>query len=479
MNVLASRRSFLKAVGATAVTLPFFKLLEASAVQAATQPLRFIGVYHPHGKAKNYWSPKNGAAPGAISSSFDIGYDGAILKPFDDPATYGRSFKDKLLVLEGFSLVAAKESGTSAHGAASTILTAGANHGAATNPSIDYFLAYEKNLGADTRFRQVQVGCDYDGDPGWQLTFGPGGSIVPKMVNPVSTFNTLYADLIVGTDPVALAEYEKKRRRGQSVLDYLKGRLQSLDTRLAAAEKQKLDQHLTAVRELEKRLAGSPLSQMCQKPAKPVLPAGYPNYDGGNYATWDYNDFIMDAHIELLAQALACDLTRFSTLYLGDAGRPLTNVSPGVPSNVHDDAAHSCWGPDDATPQQIDEAQRRLANANRYHYGKIAKLATRLHDLDVFDHTLMFVASDIGDPAGHTTHDIPMLMLGGCNGKIPMGRHVRTVYDCPGDAFCSNPKYTPHNALLVNIANAFDVPITSYGISTKPATTAGPYPGLA
>src|SRR3954471_5002161 len=95
----STRRSFLRAMGAGLAALPCSRLLENSVAQAAgeTLPLRFITIYHPHGISAEYWAMK----AGDTETAFDIGYENCSLQPFDDANTYGKSFKDKILVIEG------------------------------------------------------------------------------------------------------------------------------------------------------------------------------------------------------------------------------------------------------------------------------------------------------------------------------------------------------------------------------------------
>jgi len=104
----ATRRSFLKAVGAGATALPFYRLLENSVAQAAGDPLplRFCGIYHPHGIAAEYFAMLDGRFSGLGSDSetaFNLTYTNngtqCSLQPFDDATTYGQSFKSKILVL--------------------------------------------------------------------------------------------------------------------------------------------------------------------------------------------------------------------------------------------------------------------------------------------------------------------------------------------------------------------------------------------
>ena len=114
----ATRRSFLRAVGAAAAVLPFYGLLEDSVAQAAGEqlPLKFVTLSHPHGVALEYWAMRAASSPeiavdgrslrgSDTETNFDISYANCSLQPFDDPANYGKSFKDRLLLIEGLKLL--------------------------------------------------------------------------------------------------------------------------------------------------------------------------------------------------------------------------------------------------------------------------------------------------------------------------------------------------------------------------------------
>jgi hypothetical protein len=105
----------LGTLGAGALSIPFIGSLVNSAVlaQAGASPLRFVALYHPHGAA----SPLFRLRAGETEDSFDISYDGAVLAPFDDAATYGESFKDRIIVLDGIDLSSAIEIWYWAHSA--------------------------------------------------------------------------------------------------------------------------------------------------------------------------------------------------------------------------------------------------------------------------------------------------------------------------------------------------------------------------
>ncbi|WP_438001668.1 DUF1552 domain-containing protein [Sorangium sp. So ce185] len=475
MNRRSTRRSFLRAVGAGLATLPFVNMLGDSVAQAGGEalPLKFVTIYHPHGISAEYWAMR----AGETETSFDIAYENCSLQPFDDPATYGRSFKDKILVVEGIDHL----SNANGHDSAGTILTGSRIDGKKPlNVSLDQFLAVEKGLGADTRITSVALGVGMDGaDSGQTLSFGAGGAPLPKIIDPVEAFDLLFAGLVVGDDPEAQARAARQRELGQSVIDFVRGDINRLRTRLAPAEQQKLDQHLTSLRELEKQIAGPAAGgQACALPPQPDA-SKFPSlkqYNGGE----PYFDAITDAHIDLLAQALACDITRFATLFMNDLayeGNPL-----GLPTDNHGSVAHTY----DASPvgkggwpgEGNPATWVPLARFNRYSYSKIARLMQRLDELGVLDSTLIYASSDMGNPALHSTRNVPTLLAGGANGKFRMGRRIKLRPDCPADApFCgeNDATFSPttNSRILVSIAQAFGVEVESFGSQPDPKLTTG------
>src|SRR5262245_49388549 len=114
------RRAFLKAVGAGLASLPFYRPLEHAFAQSMgeTLPLKFIGVCQPHGITAEYYTMR----PTDTETAFDLHYENCPLRSFDDAKQFGRSFKDKILVIEGLDL----GSNVSGHDSAATILTGSA-----------------------------------------------------------------------------------------------------------------------------------------------------------------------------------------------------------------------------------------------------------------------------------------------------------------------------------------------------------------
>lgn len=476
MNRLSpTRRNFLRAMGAGMAALPFSRLLENSVAQAAGEalPLKFITIYHPHGLAAELWAMK----PTDTESNFDIGYQDCSLKPFDDAATYGKSFKDKILVVEGVDHL----SNANGHDSAGTILTGSFIDASARRPmnsSLDQFLAVNKGLGADTRITSVNLGVGNDAsDPGLTLSYGEGGAPLPKIIDPVAAFQLLFAGFAAGTDPAAIAAAERKRKLGQSVVDFVRWDVNRLRTGLAAPEQQKLDQHLSALREIEKQFEAGATGGSCTVPASPDA-SKFPmlkQYNGGE----QYFDAITDAHIDILAQSLACDITRFGTLFMNDlsyANNPL-----GLPSDNHGGVAHqynaSTVGNNNITSAGTPASWLPLAQFNRYVYSKVARLMQKLDALGILDSTIIYVTSDMGNPNLHSCRNVPTVIAGGANGKFRMGRRIKAGASCPeNDPWCpGKPAYTPttNSKILVSVAQAFGVEVDTFGTQNDPKFVTG------
>jgi hypothetical protein len=471
-------------MGAGFAILPFARLLENSVAQAAGEmlPLKFVTIYHPHGIAAEYWALRSGET----ESSFDITYKDAdpsiggvcSLQPFDDAATYGKSFKDHLLVVEGIDLL----SSANGHSTAGTILTGSKIDGnKPQNISLDQYLAVTMGLGADTRITSVNLGVGNDQtDVGLTLSYSEGGIALPKIIDPVQTFHLLFDGMTSSTNPAAQAAAARQRTLDQAVVDYDKWDVNRLRAKLGPAEQAKLDQHLTSLHEIEKSLAAPSMTgPTCVVPAIPDATT-FPQlrqYNGGE----PYFDAITNAQIDLLAQALACDVTRFATLFMNDlsyAGNPL-NLPPDNHGSVAHTYAASPLGMNNQPPgpTPVQSTWVTLAKFNRYAYSKVARLMQKLDQLGALDSTIIYVSSDMGNPALHSTRNVPTVIAGGTNGIFKMGRHIKVKDDCPAsNVWCENTAdYTPtaNSQILVAIAQAFGAKINQFGTQPNTANVTG------
>ncbi len=438
------RRAALTALGAGAA----LAALSAPERQLRAQPATarfFIGVYLPHGMAREHWVP----GPG-----FDISYADCSLSPFADAARYGKSYAEHVVALEGLDLTAGIEGGTTGHDASRVILTGSSQHG--RGASLDQFLALEHGLGASTPLASLVLGVGSSAPAlGQCISYAKGGAALPKLIDPSQTFSRAFGQFASGSDPAAVARVERERRLGKSLLDYWTRDLASLRARAPQHERDKLDQHAQALRELEKRLASE--LDACEPPGAPDA-ARFPRllaYGGGE----PYFDAITDLQIDLLAHAIGCGVTRVATLMLADLSR--TQLDPELPDDVHIDVAHLYrsggreGGGDPAT-------WLPLARQNRYSYGKLARLLQRLDEAGILEETALIALSDMGDPNRHTSRQIPAILAGGWGGRLQGGRHI--------DLGAAG---TPHNRLLVAVQQAFGVESDSFGEARDPSITQG------
>ena len=236
---------------------------------------------------------------------------------------------------------------------------------------------------------------------------------MPGIDDPTKVYDRVFADLVptmgmtMGTDAAT-----RKKAQKQAVLDALKNDIARISARLAGTEKQKLDAHLEAIKDIERRLGlGVPLG--CEKPMGP---------EKLNPLDSLQVPAIGQLQMDLLAQAFACDLTRFATLQWMAAGKATAMPWAGLDLNLHDDVAHRVG--------DTDEARQQLATCNRWYAEQLAYLMTRLDAIKegngtVLDHTIILWGNELGNPAAHNNMDQPFVLAGGAGGKFRMGRTVK------------------------------------------------------
>jgi hypothetical protein len=426
-----SRRLFLGGAG-VALALPALASLVGSRRHAARaadvpKPKRLLFVYVPNGIHMPSWTP---AATGANWTS-------PILDDLGD-------MKAHALVLSGVQNLPGRPDGAGDHGAGTgaflTCRKVRKTDGDDIQNGISVDQVAAQSMAGVTRYGSLELGLDGGGslggcDSGYSCAYTRNISWagvqtpLPKIVNPRVVFDRLFA----GYDPNETAEVrERKQRQKRSILDWVRNDATSLRGRVSASDRQKLDEYLTGVRELEARLDGAHES-VCAPTALPP-------------ETYD-----LTTHLSLMADlivtAFRCDLTRVVTFMLANAGsgRSYTFVDPTVTGGHHDISHH----------QSDPENFRKLEIINRWEIRQLAEVARRLHaekDLDgvsLLDQTTMFFSSEIADGNAHTHTDLPVVLLGRGGGTLTPGRLVRTQQ--------------PMSNLFIALLNRFGVPATSFG----------------
>jgi hypothetical protein len=427
-----SRRTFLNGAGVT-LALPFLESMipavaalgETAAAGART---RLGCVYFPHGAIMNRWTPATEGAGFELSE---------ILQPL-------KPFQAQINVISGLESAQAYGSGATANhnrSAASFLSAAHAETGAQPHLGITLDQVVARKIGQDTPLPSIELtieessvscgdglSCSYRDTISWQGPTSP----LPMQNNPQVVFERLFGD---GNTAEQRA---MRRNQSLSLLDSVRGEASSLQQKLPAADRSRLDQYLTDVREIERRVqkAGQQLSDDLDVPSAPT---GVPKD--------------VEAHIKLMfdLQVLAwqAEITRVSTMLLAKELSNAVYAKSGVRDAFHILSHHS----------NIQENIDRFTVLNRYHVTLLAYLLEKLRatpdgDGTLLDHSMLLWGSAMSDGNQHNHTDLPIILAGGASGRLKGGRHLR------------NPKNTPLANLLIAMLDKLDIPTEKFGDSS-------------
>jgi hypothetical protein len=229
-------------------------------------------------------------------------------------------------------------------------------------------------------------------------------------------------------------------RQQRSVLDSLTKEVAHLQGTLGQTDRQKLEEYLESVRDVERRIQ---LAEEQNDQNLPVVehPAGIPA--------------MYDDHVKLMCdlQVLAyqCDLTRVITLMLGREFSGVTYPQIGVPDAHHPITHHA------------GEAEKiaKVEKINAYHVTQFAYLLNKMHstadgDGTLLDHATLLYGTGMGECNAHDPRNIPLIIAGGGAGTIKGGRHIRY------------PKETPLANLHLTLLSNFGIKHDRIGDSTGP-----------
>ena len=247
--------------------------------------------------------------------------------------------------------------------------------------------------------------CAYAHNISWSAPAAP----VAKETRPRAVFDRLYQ----GADPTqTTAEIAKRKRYKQSLLDYVREDATSLQGRLATTDKAKLDQYLTSIRDIERRLQGAPAAE-CQAGARPA-------------EFMDEEEHIRQI-LDLAVLAMQCDQTRVVSFMLGNAGSNRTFPFLPTVGGAHHQISHH---------QDDPENFRQLTLIDTWEVGMLAYLLGKMKAISdgpgsLLDTSLVLLSSEISDGNRHNHDDLPVLLCGKGGGAAHPGRHVAYPDDTP------------------------------------------------
>ena len=413
-----TRRQFNRRLAAAAASVPFLN----PRAFAADAPARRLVLIWSLGTDNTLWRPTS--APGAALALSEC------LAPM-------APIQDQLMVVDGLSFVDPNNQHSTWQPFTGATASQSGLRGKSISSIDQYILAKQP---AVTRVPFVGLGVQAKNEGQF---IRDNQRLVPND-DPANAFQTLFGGA-QATPPPAMntggkAAPEMPRK---AIVDQVRGELKELQQLLGSGAKGRLDQHLDALAQLEKNAAPIQAGGSCQ-PKAPMLSGGPEDAQ----ATLDNGV----AHFDLIAQALACDLTRVATLQWGISN----NQSIKTPSGVIEEHGQGVHSND---KKAIIACESTLSKAFADFIAKLKATADPSGQGTLLDNTLVYWTRDMGAASQHTQFAIPTVLAGG-GGYLatkPGGAYVRL----DGDDASGKKSSQTHDAVLLNLAEWMGV--TDYG----------------
>lgn len=439
-----SRRTALRGLGLS-LSLPWFESLAVASTAAAaiTPPSRMAYIFVPNGVYLPSWTPET------EGYGFELPY---TLKPL-------QPVHDDLLVISGLTHDKGRANGDGAgdHARSASVFLTGAQprktSGADIRSGVSVDQVAAQAAGSATRFSSLQLGCEagrgagscdsgyscaYSNSISWSSQATPLG----KEVNPRSTFERLFAN---GQRKEMDKSQAMRLKLRKSVLDFVSDDANRLLKKLGHSDQQKLDQYLTGVREVERRMEPDRKQVAVDTDFDYPVPAGIPK---------NYGEHIR-LMCDMLVLAFQTDSTRISTMMFADAGSNRSYKQININDGHHELSHHR------------GDAKKiaKIRDINRFHIEQLAYLLQKMKatpdgDGNLLDHSTICYGSGISDGDRHNNENLPVLLAGSGHGMIETGRHLRVAEETP---MCN---------LFMSMLDNFGTPVDFIGDST------GKLPGL-
>ncbi len=372
------RRTFLRGVGVI-VALPWLDaMVPAFAAPADTKPpVRLVFAYVPNGMMMDEWKPRT------AGKNFEFP---RILKPLEP-------FREDTLVLTGL----AHRNGEIApgdHAAAGATYLTGVAPKRTTGADVLLGISADQvaalAIGSRTRLPSLELGCEAS----------------PSVGSCDGGFGCAYVNNLSCPDPKVRARLGENRK---SMLDYIMNQTERLAGTLGPSDRRKIDEYLTSLRDIEKRIARVESENERELTPDMEKPLGVPN------------GFVEHARLmnDLLQVALQADLTRIATLIYARESSSRAYPELGF-ADAHHPLTHH---------RNREELIEKVKKIECHHAEQFAHLvrnlkAAREGDGTLLDHSMVVYGSSMSDPNGHVHEDVPCVLLGRGDGSIKPGRHI-------------------------------------------------------
>ena len=458
-----NRRAFLRGASAVAIGLPFLESLQSHSAWAQSgQPVFSLWICVANGIVGRDFHPSES---GALSAG-NLGKNTAVLA----------DYVNQISLIRGIRYNGNLSNCGHAQGACQVLTgtshSGGGNTATSTNESADTLIASQLNGGRDPIALYSGLKEGYINE---RLSFVRAGQVRPAESSPKNAFQRIFdqaSEEAFGGGTAAPAPaptpepgepatqapmLDDLTKRRKSVVDLVREELLTLNGRMGlnATDKQRLDVHLSSLREIE--MATAPTTD----PTQPTEPTRAPtescsadavnaaDFDTGGVRSGEDQERVAKLHIDISAFAFACNVNRTATLQIGD-GTDHTVYS--VPNNGRSWKFHHI---SHRTQSDAVSGQDSTAEAAHSEIDKI-RMETLLHGIRKFeaygllDTSFIMWTSHISDGPTHSFNDIPYVIAGSGGGYLKLGQAI-------------NATNTTNNRLLNTLISAAGVPTESFG----------------
>jgi hypothetical protein len=435
----ASRRNVLRGMmGGAAVTvgLPFLDCFlntnGTALASGAPLPTAFSTFFWGCGLNPGRWEPKTTGA------GYDMNIETASLTPF----------KSRINVVSGMKVFLDGKGARPHFTGEMAVLTGDVPREQPNYASLDSIVA--DTIGTRTRFRSLEV--TGTGKPTDTLSRRSASVTNPAEISPAALYTRVFGPDF--RDPNS-ADFKPDPRTmvRRSVLSGVTDQREALLKQVGAADRQRLDEYFTAVRQLEQQLdielrKPEPL-EACSKSDQPT--------DAEIGTIIDNVEANHKLFAQILAHAVACDQTHVTNIVFGEATSPLRKAGTAMTHHIY---THE---------EPMDPKLGYQPNATYFMTRIVESLAMYLATLDsikegdhtLLDRTMMLAYSETGFAKIHALENLPMFICGGCNGKMKMGQHLKMEGE-------------PVTRVGLTIQQSLGVPVDSWGTmslnTSKPLT---------
>lgn len=407
MRSSMTRRRWLVGAGSASLALPFLEYFMPRRASAQTTPPRLLVYFLPNGRRPEWWVPS--ASGGGITFPAQA----AALQPFADQALSLVNLSNRAALPPSFGGAHALATGTVMTGSGIPAVAGGQLH---NDISLDQLIVQQ--LAPDTRFSSLQwsagepgpcdvagSSCAYTQSISWT---GPKSPLVAT-IDPTAAFDRLFGQSVDGLEGPAA---DIRRQSLLSTLDFVNEDAKSLQAKLGHADKLRLDEYFTSLREVEKSLTTDG-TQCAASPQPPVGGLQYPER--------------VAAFHELIKLAFLCDQTRVLSFM----------IEFGLSGRSHDFL--NAPGAHHALSHFRDTTEKaRLEQVEKWQATQLAGMLQLLRDTTgptggtLLDETIVLVIPSMGSGHEHDhEHNCPLL-FGGKGVLNTDGRQIAFPSASPG-----------------------------------------------